>query len=589
MAGQDRQDAAADIRQDAVADIRFGRNPNLDAWLLHFMTENNLEHLLNPLLNATSEQLRFMVDLDDDRIFVPCSDDLFQLLLEPKMPRRLLEAYGATWGGVSRLIREHISDAYLRRKVLQFCRHRFRIALASHIAIPSRLTKRLASIVLTQSGLDDPWRGYKRQCNERAARFIESALFDRLLNYCPAPEMVCSRLEDMRFVLETLELKRLFVLSTWGPLWEGEKPVTHEDLEEELSRPWEDYKVFLNLLGPQQPNATILYLPECSGGVLLDLVMVRSLLRRGHRVVMAFKDGFHFNAPAMWDSEHDKILDKALEGAHVVDQDRISKNELLKLLREHRFLIISDGTREMLNLYRVSVTFARAWKECDVVIAKGVDAHRRLIQTNHQFTRDILCFFRDPEQGFQFRFKPKSSRVRKFSEAGLVSMADKIIHFMREAKQSGKNIMFYSAVVGSVPGQTSTAIQILTTFVEYLRSRLAATVIINPAEHFEPGLDGDDLMFMWERVQRSGLIDVWRFQTDADIEKSFELMDKKVPSVWAGKDATFSTGCTKEMRIALDMQSRQPELQIIGPSPEKFFRRREYGVGKYFDSGIDYA
>ena len=581
MAGQERQDAAADIR--------FGQDPILDAWLLHFMTENNLEHLLNPLLNATTEQLRFMVDIEDDRVFVPCSDDLFELLLEPKMPRQLLDAYGVTWRGVSRLIREHISDVYLRRKVLQFCRHRFRIALASHITIPSRLTKRLASIVLTQSCLDDPWRKYKRRCNERAARFIESALFDRLLNYCPAPDMVCSRLEDMRFVLETLELKRLFVLSTWESLWEGEEAVAQEDLEEELSRPWEGYQVFLNLLGPREPNATILYLPECSGGVLLDLVMVRSLLRRGHRVVMAFKDGFHFNAPAMWDSEHDRVLATALEGAHVVDNDRISKNELLKLLREHRFLIISDGTREMLNLYRVSVTFARAWKECDVVIAKGVDAHRRLIQTNHQFTRDILCFYRDPEQGFQFRFKPKSPRVRKFSETDLVSLADKIIHSMREARQSGKNIMFYSAVVGSVPGQTSTAIEILTTFVGYLRSRLAATVIINPAEHFEPGLDGDDLMFMWEQVQRSGLIDVWRFQTDVDIEKSFELMDKKVPSVWAGKDATFSTGCTKEMRIALDMQSRQPELQIIGPSPEKFFRRREYGVGKYFDSGIDYA
>ena len=40
------------------------------------------------------------------------------------------------------------------------------------------------------------------------------------------------------------------------------------------------------------------------------------------------------------------------------------------------------------------------------------------------------------------------------------------------------------------------------------------------------------------------------------------------------------------MRIALDVQRKQPELQIIGPAGEKFFRRRDYGVGKYFDASL---
>ena len=63
----------------------------------------------------------------------------------------------------------------------------------------------------------------------------------------------------------------------------------------------------------------------------------------------------------------------------------------------------------------------------------------------------------------------------------------------------------------------------------------------------------------------------------------------RVPPVWSGKDATFSTGCTKEMRIALDMQRSHPELQIVGPGPEKFFRRGDYGVGKFFDATISNA
>jgi hypothetical protein len=157
---------------------------------------------------------------------------------------------------------------------------------------------------------------------------------------------------------------------------------------------------------------------------------------------------------------------------------------------------------------------------------------------------------------------------------------------MRKKRSEGELVMFYSAIIGSIPGQLKSAKRVLNTFVRYLRKKLGGALIINPAEHFEQGMDGDDLMYMWEKVQRSGLIDVWRFQTVTDIEKSFELMGEKVPSVWLGKDATFSTGCTKEMHIALEVQKKHPELQIIGPSPEKFFRRREYGVGKYFDAAL---
>ncbi|NMC50137.1 MAG: hypothetical protein GYA47_12050, partial [Desulfovibrio sp.] len=238
------------------------------------------------------------------------------------------------------------------------------------------------------------------------------------------------------------------------------------------------------------------------------------------------------------------------------------------------------------NLHRVSVTFSRAWKEADLIIAKGELNHRRLLLTSYQFTRDIISFHRDREGAFCVAVKPKAAGVRKLTEADIKAKAEEIIQSMRAARLSGKNVMFYSAIIGSIPGQTRTAIAIVTTFIAYLRTRLTGTLIINPAEHFEEGMDADDPMFMWERVQRSGLIDVWRFQSHSDIEKSFELLGQPVPPAWAGKDATFSTGCTKEMHIALSIQAKQPELQIIGPDPEKFFRRREYGVGKFCDAAI---
>jgi len=249
-------------------------------------------------------------------------------------------------------------------------------------------------------------------------------------------------------------------------------------------------------------------------------------------------------------------------------------------------LVISDGTRERLNMYRTSTTFARAWKESDLVIASGEAHYRRLIANSYSYTRDIICFFRNADGTLNLHLKSKPRQIRKFGEPELKTKADSLIAQMRAAKNSGMKTMFYSATIASIPGQVDTAVKLIHAFVGYLRKRLEGVFIINPAEHFEAGMDADDLMYMWEMVQRSGLIDVWRFQTYEDIEKSFEIMGQKVPTVWMGKDATYSTGCTKEMRIALQEQMKHPEMQIIGPDPEKFFRRREYGVGRFHDVSI---
>jgi hypothetical protein len=168
----------------------------------------------------------------------------------------------------------------------------------------------------------------------------------------------------------------------------------------------------------------------------------------------------------------------------------------------------------------------------------------------------------------------------------LENKAKKIIDQMVDAKKHGMTVVFYSGIIGSIPGKIFMAKKIMSVFIEYLKRQFAMTFIINPSEYFEPGMDADDLMYMWEIVQRSGHIDIWRFQTYSDIVQAFQIMDSKVPPEWVGKDATFSTGCTKEMRIALEVQEKHSEMQIIGPAKEKFMRRSEYGVGKMYDKRL---
>jgi len=575
-----------DFAFTTARDIRYDRDPCLDALLLHFMTENSLEHSIDPE-NATPEQIRFIVSLDEDAFYAPCSDWMLHFLLKSRLDPSLLREYLDQWRLLVRTVREALPKGPARKRILLLCRYKFRMTLKAPILIPSRLLKRMLTIFLALSGIPDPYHEKKRRKNRRAKAFLESPFYNRLVNVCPEERLECTRITDLRFELDLLEMARLLFFSTHKPFWNNDDAISGlnaDDMRNSLSDV--DFSPLRTVFAQERGPLRILYLPRASGGILLDLKVVRSLLRQGHRVVLALKDGFYFDSPTVWELDTDPVLAEAFRDAYFLQNDRVTKNELLQAIREHPLVVISDGTRERFNPYRLSVTFARAWKECDLVLAKGEAYYRRLIGASHNFTRDVLVFFSDAQGKFRMFYKPKPTHVHKFSEEAILSKADAIITQMREARAEGKTVMFYSAVVGSIPGQVKVAIEVLNTFVGFLRSRLEDTFIINPGEHFEEGMDADDLMFMWERVQRSGYLNVWRFQTDADIEKSFELMGKRVPPVWAGKDSTYSTGCTKEMQIALSVQKRQPELQIIGPGPEKFLRRREYGVGRFSDVAV---
>ncbi|MCJ2163192.1 MULTISPECIES: hypothetical protein [unclassified Pseudodesulfovibrio] len=577
---------------DSVLDIKYGQDAALDALLLHFMTENHLEYSIDPHKNASGEQMRFMMALEDGEFYGPCSDWMFQMLLEDGLPDRLLKKYLQQWKRFIRLSRNFCSDRQQAKRFILLARHKFRMTLASPIVMPSRLMKRFITIFMTQSGIDDPYRDVRKGMNRIASEIVESEYFDEMVHGRSIHADTSDRIDDLRFKIDMLEIERLMRIScltdSWTPETFSVEGVRASGLADEVREGSELFTELFERLGKNgEKPRRILYLPNRAGGIMFDLQVVKMLLRLGHRVVMALKEGFFFDHPTFWDRDNDPVLAKAFNGAYFVSEDKLSKNELLSIMAHHPFVVISDGTREKFNPYRTSVSFARAWKECDLILAKGEAMHDRLILNSHEFTRDIVNFYRDHGGEFHLHFRPKPDRVRTFSEQYITSKAEEIINEMRQARSQGKTVMFYSGIIGSVPGQTQAAIGVITTFVEHLRKQLDDAYIINPGEHFEEGMDADDLMFMWEKVQRSGYINVWRFQTYFDIEKSFELMGKRVPPVWTGKDATYSTGCTKEMHIALDVQKLHPELQIIGPNPEKFFRRREYGVGKFCDVAID--
>jgi hypothetical protein len=244
----------------------------------------------------------------------------------------------------------------------------------------------------------------------------------------------------------------------------------------------------------------------------------------------------------------------------------MTKNELLKAQREHSFLVISDGTREDLNLYRTCVTFARAWKEADLCWPRAGCTAAGSSRPGIASPGTWCASTATRRAASAWPTSPGPPSVRKFPETALLALAEGIVAQMRQAKAAGKSVMFYSAVIGSLPGQTRVAIELVTAFVNHLRSRLDKSFIINPAEHFQEGMDADDLMYMWEHVQRSGLIDVWRFQSVADIEQSFDLLHRKVPPIWAARTPPTPPAAPRRCRIALDMQRRTPRCRSSAPA-----------------------
>jgi uncharacterized protein with ATP-grasp and redox domains len=567
-----------------------GEDPDRDAWLTNFYTENHLAYETFPDKVASPEQLNFIVHMDGEPFYYPCSDELFAAIVEKRASTLLTSAYADIWSRINELVTQAVENKYKRQYLLSLLSIKYQHEISSQVLLPTRLEKRLLGIFTTISEINRPLSLFREQENKRAARFLASSAFEQAFNSRESLEIKeNSTLDDIDLQVHLLKLQRLLLLSTVEGIWQGQ--TVKEDLRRVMNTAiitdgWQWFCQRLRRVIFSQKRSYLLWIAGRSGEIVFDLAIIRLLMKLGIKVILAVKQDFYYREISFGDVLEDPVLEKAMSGATLISDSAISKNDLLRFFHEDkRLLVISDGTGEQFNPLRTSITFARAFKEADLVVSR-CPGSRECIGNRFLFTRDLVSIVRRKNGAVGVYLKKHHPAVIRFSESDLRAKAQRLVNMARKEKQQGKKIMFYSAIVGSIPGQLALAKKILNVFVEYLRSTLDNVVIINPGEQFEEGMDADDIMYMWEIFQRSGVIDIWRFQTVADIEKAFRLMGQKVPPEWTGKDATYSTGCTKEMEIAMDIQKKYPEMQLIGPSWEKFQRRTEYGVGKLYDRAL---
>jgi hypothetical protein len=449
------------------------------------------------------------------------------------------------------------------------------------------------SIYLKRTLIGDPFLTEKTERNKRALAVLSTEAFGEAINHVEREELnnPPETLAEIKSMIAAVEFARFLHMANAPELWTTDKSdrLSKEELLQLFSRSFagDGIKPLLAFLGfGKKPDKKrkLLWLPDEAGETVMDLAVIRFLVSHGHKVIVAFKNGPLYTKTTIGDMLNDPVLQDAMQHAAVIDDSNLSKNELVRTLRgDIQTLVMSDGTNENLNLLLTSTTFARVFKEVDGIISRGLDQRRRFFETHFQFTQDIFSIASEKNGAVSIHFKRRHPEVIKFSHEDLENKAQAIIDRMKQAKSQGMTVIFYSGIIGSIPGKIEMAKRIMSVFVNHLTEQSALTFIINPSEYYERGMDADDLMYMWEIVQRSGQIDIWRFQTYDDIVTAFQIMQKRIPPEWVGKDATYSTGCTKEMDIAVDVQFKHPEMQIIGPAKERFMRRKDYGVGKMYD------
>lgn len=570
--------------------VNSPENPEYAAWFTAFFLKNHIDPFAYPTKVASKEQIEFMVRPDNDERYYPCSDQMFEAIMSRTYPAFLKGRYQSVLERILNMINEFIEDEYDREFLTDLVKIKYEDETNTGLLIPSRLEKRLYKIFLSRTHIENPYSSEKRKANRKAKKFLDSETFKKALNRIndSLGDIGEISLSELREKIRAVEFKRLISLLAHRKLWATQNPKipTLDRMNEMFHVRIEGNGMthLLNLL--ERKKQKILWLSDESGEVIIDLAIARFLSELGHAVIFAVKENPFFTKVCLADTKTDPALAKEFENAHFIYEKTISKNDLVNLLKHDKNIyVVSDGTREDLNLLLASTTFSRIFKEVDCVISRGAMQKEKLIDSHFMFTQDIINITRE-KNVLHINFKGHHPEMIKFSHQQLEEKAGMIIREMEKAKERGMTVMFYSGIIGSIPGKIDVAKKIMSTFIEYLQNQGLNLFIINPSNYYEPGMDADDLMYMWEIVQRSGVINIWRFQTSDDIEQSFSIMGKKVPPEWIGKDSTYSTGCTKEIRIAQDVLLENPEMQLIGPAIDKFMRRDEYGVGSMYDQRL---
>ncbi|MDA8161923.1 MAG: hypothetical protein M0022_03320, partial [Desulfobacteraceae bacterium] len=199
-----------------------GENPERDAWIANFFTENHLAYEAFPYKVASPEQLKFIIFLDDQPYYYPCTQEMFEKIIDKKGADLLAIEYMKVWGRIEPLVTSVIESPYRKKFLLSLLEIKFRHETASLVLLPSRLEKRLLQIFTRVSEIDRPLSQAKEAQNSRMAAIVKSQNFKDALNDLRGLGASSGSLDKLAIDIRLLQLKRLIALSGRPELWVDE-------------------------------------------------------------------------------------------------------------------------------------------------------------------------------------------------------------------------------------------------------------------------------------------------------------------------------------------------------------------------------
>ena len=215
--------------------------PQRDAWYTAFFIENHMDYFAYPENVATPDQVRFMVYTENEERYYPCSDRMFNAIINRNQSDFLQSKYAEVLGRVLNLIHRLIDDPWERDYLDALIRIKFEHETRDEIMIPSRVEKRLIKIFLNRTQIEDPYFCEKGMRNLRAAAALGSTACRSALNKLETEELGGTHrtLTETREILRFIELKRLLALTVETSLWIDDNSVrlTESDYFRILKRP----------------------------------------------------------------------------------------------------------------------------------------------------------------------------------------------------------------------------------------------------------------------------------------------------------------------------------------------------------------
>jgi hypothetical protein len=278
-----------------------GQDPDRDAWLTNFFTENHLSYETFPDMVASPEQLKFIVHLEAEQIYYPCSDELFSAIIEKRADTVLTSAYIGIWTRLEKLVHEVITDPFKQRYLLSLLTIKYNHDTSHKVQLPGRIEKRLLGIFTTISEIDRPLAFERERENKRVATFLQSEMFEKAYNSPEGLEInPTTTLTDIDLQLHLLRLRRLLLLSSVRPIWRQDTPPDGAYIRTVMNTPLEtpEWQWLCNwvqdvIAGRRRP--CILWVGGRSGEIVFDLAILRILMKIGIKVILAVKQDFYYH------------------------------------------------------------------------------------------------------------------------------------------------------------------------------------------------------------------------------------------------------------------------------------------------------